>query len=113
MLLFLFNTHFFEDSSNQAYSKSVKKKQAITLDKIDFMSDYRHKKQEGWWWPRTINFRIPKKVHQKFAVIDERIVWYGSINILSFGASRESMMQFVSGSIARILEKSDELSNDY
>lgn len=42
-------------------------------------------------------------IHQKHAVIDERIVWYGSINLLSFGASQESIMRLNSGSVARAL----------
>lgn len=47
-----------------------------------------------------------KGIHQKFAVIDERFVWYGSINLLSFGASEESIMRIVSGSVARALKTS-------
>ncbi len=39
-------------------------------------------------------------IHQKFAVIDRKIVWYGSINLLSFGVSQESIMRLVSGGIA-------------
>lgn len=42
-------------------------------------------------------------IHQKFAVIDEKIVWYGSINLLSFGSSQESIIRIVSGSVARTL----------
>ena len=42
-------------------------------------------------------------IHQKYAVIDGSVVWYGSINLLSFGASQESVMRLVSGSIARAL----------
>ena len=42
-------------------------------------------------------------IHQKYAVIDDSVVWYGSINLLSFGASRESIMRLLSGSIARAL----------
>lgn len=44
-----------------------------------------------------------EKIHQKHAVIDERIVWYGSINLLSFGMSEESIMRLTSGSVARAL----------
>jgi phosphatidylserine/phosphatidylglycerophosphate/cardiolipin synthase-like enzyme len=25
-------------------------------------------------------------IHQKFAIFDQRIVWYGSVNLLSFGS---------------------------
>ncbi len=44
-------------------------------------------------------------IHQKYAIIDDNIVWYGSINLLSFGSSQESMMRLVSSSIARELMK--------
>lgn len=49
----------------------------------------------------TIHFR--DSIHQKYAIIDDKIVWYGSVNLLSFGASQESIMRLVSGSIARAL----------
>jgi superfamily II DNA or RNA helicase len=39
-------------------------------------------------------------IHQKFAVIDQNIVWYGSINFLSFGRSEESVMRFENMEIA-------------
>lgn len=42
-------------------------------------------------------------IHQKYAVIDDSVVWYGSVNLLSFGASQESIMRLLSGSIARAL----------
>ena len=38
--------------------------------------------------------------HQKFTVIDNKIVWYGSVNFLSFGTNEESIMRFVSFDIA-------------
>ena len=44
-------------------------------------------------------------IHQKYAIIDERFVWYGSINLLSFGASQESIMRLSSTSIAQELIK--------
>ncbi len=47
-------------------------------------------------------------IHQKFAIIDQKIVWYGSINLLSFGTSEESMMRLVSTNIAYELLKSVE-----
>jgi superfamily II DNA or RNA helicase len=40
------------------------------------------------------------KIHQKFAIIDDRIIWYGSINLLSFGKSEESIMRLESSTIA-------------
>ena len=32
--------------------------------------------------------------------IDEKIVWYGSINFLSFETSKESVIRIVTGSVA-------------
>lgn len=39
-------------------------------------------------------------IHQKFAIFDQKIVWYGSINLLSFGRSEESIMRLENPSIA-------------
>ena len=47
-------------------------------------------------------------IHQKFAIIDQKIVWYGSINLLSFGSSQESIMRIESSNIANELIKSVE-----
>ena len=43
------------------------------------------------------------KIHQKFAVIDKRIIWYGSINLLSYDSSEESIMRLESTGIAEEL----------
>ena len=40
------------------------------------------------------------KIHQKFAIADEQVVWYGSINLLSFGSAEESIMRLDSAVIA-------------
>lgn len=42
-------------------------------------------------------------IHQKFAVLDNRVVWYGSINFLSYGGSEESVMRFENREIAEEL----------
>ena len=55
-----------------------------------------------------VDVKCKTRIHQKFAVIDSRIVWYGSINLLSFGASQESIMRLVSGSVAEALRKNGE-----
>jgi len=39
-------------------------------------------------------------IHQKFTIIDNRLVWYGSINLLSFGSSEESVMRLESRELA-------------
>jgi hypothetical protein len=44
-------------------------------------------------------------IHQKFAVIDQKIVWYSSINLLSYGNAQESLMRLASPNIAQELLK--------
>jgi hypothetical protein len=44
-------------------------------------------------------------IHQKFAVFDQKIVWYGSINLLSYGSAEESIMRLESPNIAQELMK--------
>ncbi|MGC8492439.1 MAG: TOTE conflict system archaeo-eukaryotic primase domain-containing protein [Syntrophobacteraceae bacterium] len=44
-------------------------------------------------------------IHQKFAVLDQKIVWYGSINLLSYGSAQESIMRLDSSNIAQELMK--------
>jgi phosphatidylserine/phosphatidylglycerophosphate/cardiolipin synthase-like enzyme len=45
-------------------------------------------------------------IHQKFAVMDRKIVWYGSINLLSYGSAQESIMRIAGPNIANALLKS-------
>ena len=45
-------------------------------------------------------------IHQKFAIMDQMIVWYGSINFLSYGSAQESIMRIESANIANELVKS-------
>jgi phosphatidylserine/phosphatidylglycerophosphate/cardiolipin synthase-like enzyme len=40
-----------------------------------------------------ITVKTKDRIHQKFAVVDQRIIWYGSINLLSYGSSEESIMR--------------------
>ena len=47
-----------------------------------------------------ITVKTRERIHQKFAVIDQRLVWDGSINLLSYGASEESIMRIESVEIA-------------
>jgi len=53
-----------------------------------------------------ISLVLKSNIHQKFAVIDQKIVWYGSINLLSFGSAEESIMRLESPNIANELMKS-------
>ncbi len=39
-------------------------------------------------------------IHQKFILIDNHLVWYGSINLLSYGNSEESIMRLESRDLA-------------
>lgn len=52
-----------------------------------------------------IKVLFKSKIHQKYAVIDHKLVWYGSINLLSFGYSEESIMRLASSNIAYELLK--------
>ena len=54
----------------------------------------------GFLCEKGITVIEKSKIHQKFAIIDERVVWYGSINLLSFGSAEESIMRLDSASIA-------------
>ena len=53
-----------------------------------------------------VNLVFKANIRQKFAIIDQKIVWYGSINLLSFGVSEESIMRLVSSNIAYELAES-------
>ncbi len=55
-----------------------------------------------------LNLVYKSKIHQKFAVLDRKIIWYGSINLLSFGRSEESIMRLESSNIANELIRSME-----
>jgi len=50
-----------------------------------------------------VSLLFKSNIHQKYAVIDQRIVWYGSINLLSFGSAEESIMRLDSPNIANEL----------
>lgn len=53
-----------------------------------------------------ISLVFRSNIHQKFAVMDQKLVWYGSINLLSFGSAEESIMRLESPNIAHELMKS-------
>jgi len=64
---------------------------------------------------RSANINVIHKssIHQKFIVIDDRLVWYGSINLLSYGKqSEESIMRFESREIAYELSRLVIVAND-
>jgi superfamily II DNA or RNA helicase len=58
----------------------------------------------------NIKVKTKDRIHQKFAVLDQHIVWYGSINLLSYGKSEESIMRIDNADIAGELLGSIESS---
>ena len=46
---------------------------------------------------------LKSSFHQKFTVLDNKTVWYGSVNFLSFGTNEESIMRFDSFDLAGVL----------
>ena len=55
-----------------------------------------------------INIIYESNIHQKFAIMDQKIVWYGSINLLSYGSAQESIMRIEGSNIASELIRSIE-----
>ena len=47
-----------------------------------------------------VTVRYKFDFHQKFTVIDQSVVWYGSVNFLNFGTHEESIMRFENTDIA-------------
>ncbi|RLC04079.1 MAG: helicase [Deltaproteobacteria bacterium] len=55
-----------------------------------------------------ISVVFKSNIHQKFAIMDQKTVWYGSINLMSYGGAQESIMRIESSNIANELIKSIE-----
>ena len=53
---------------------------------------------------KTVTVHTKPNIHQKFILIDHRLVWYGSVNLLSFGSAEESIMRLESRELAGELE---------
>lgn len=47
-----------------------------------------------------IMIKTKNHIHQKYAIMDQRIVWYGSVSLLSYGTSEESIMRIENVDIA-------------
>lgn len=47
-----------------------------------------------------IRIKFKSDFHQKFVIADQNVVWYGSVNFLSFGTHEESVMRFENCDIA-------------
>ncbi|MGD9825033.1 MAG: DEAD/DEAH box helicase family protein [Desulfobacter sp.] len=74
----------------------------ITRPACDFKEDRRTSLEQIFKAVEESGVRLifRSHIHQKFAIIDDKITWYGSINLLSFGYSEESIMRLESSSIA-------------
>ena len=76
--------------------------------------DFHHKDLAAWeeatqqMKTAGIHLNLKSNIHQKFAIIDQKIIWYGSINLLSYGSAEESMMRIESNKIAYELMESLE-----
>lgn len=46
---------------------------------------------------------MKSNIHQKFVIIDQRTVWYGNINFLSYKSEDENIMRLTSLNIANEL----------
>jgi phosphatidylserine/phosphatidylglycerophosphate/cardiolipin synthase-like enzyme len=55
-----------------------------------------------------VSVLFKSNIHQKFAIMDQKVVWYGSINLLSYGTAQESIMRIESANIANELIRSIE-----
>lgn len=50
-----------------------------------------------------IELKFKTHLYQKFTLIDNQIVWYDDINLLSYGKSQESIMRLISLEVANEL----------
>jgi superfamily II DNA or RNA helicase len=92
---------------NIALEKKVKVI-VVTRPASDFNDKNRSALEEalGLLEKAGIQLVFKPNIHQKFSLLDKRIVWYGSINLLSFGSAEESIMRLNSPNIAYELMKS-------
>jgi len=79
----------------------------VTRPKTDFNEKDRAALENALDLLQQDDIRIAFKsnIHQKFAIMDQSIIWYGSINLLSYGNAQESMMRIESPNIANELIK--------
>lgn len=68
----------------------------VTRTPEDFTGDNKRTAEECIELLKSIGITIQTKtnIHQKFTIIDNRTVWYGSVNFLSYGTAEESLMRF-------------------
>ncbi|MHB1152712.1 MAG: DEAD/DEAH box helicase family protein [Eubacteriales bacterium] len=77
----------------------------ITRSPDDFKEADKYTTIQNTEYLTQANIKVIHKsgFHQKFTVIDGSIIWYGSVNFLSFGSNEESIMRLESFDIANEL----------
>ena len=75
---------------------------AVTRPPEDFPAKEQERVRENEAYLEGYGVHITYRTgfHQKFTVLDQQTVWYGSVNFLSFGAAEESIMRLESAEIA-------------
>ncbi len=98
----------------------IKELEIVTANKVNVTvitrpaSDFKNRDLSSWndsieqLKMTNIHIIFKSNIHQKFAIFDQKIVWYGSINLLSYGSAEESMMRINSTKIAYELNDSME-----
>jgi len=74
----------------------------VTRHPEDFRAENRQAFEDLSEYLKNAGIKVIHKpnIHQKFTIIDQNIVWYGSVNFLSFGSADESIMRLESYEIA-------------
>ena len=74
----------------------------VTRPSEDFTDDNKRTAEDCIELLKSIGITVQTKtnIHQKFTIIDNKTVWYGSVNFLSYGTAEESLMRFNSYDIA-------------
>ncbi len=77
----------------------------FTSAEIDHRENERTDLKDMYDYLRTagINIIIKANIHQKFIIIDQKTVWYGNINFLSYATEEENIMRLESLNIANEL----------
>ena len=90
----------FTEAIQRGVSVSV-----VTRPPEDFTGENAELTKENLQTLEDTNVKVIRKssFHQKFTILDNKTVWYGSVNFLSFGTNEESIMRFESYDLAGVL----------
>ena len=80
----------------------------VTRPPVEYKPEDQSALQEilGLFKTNGMHVVLKPNIHQKFSIMDQKIVWYGSINYLSYGNAEESVMRIESAHIANALLES-------